>query len=156
MTLTHLLGDLLWSGVAATGFAILFNVPPRTLLGCIICGASGHALRAVLLEEIGMTLAVGTLLAAIVVGFLGMVFAMYWQAPSAIFAVCGVIPMVPGVFAYETMLGILRIGAANPAPELDLVLETIGNATKTFLILAALATGISVPSLLFRNEKPVV
>ena len=34
-----------WSGCAALGFAVLFNVPPRTLLAIFLLGAGGAAVK---------------------------------------------------------------------------------------------------------------
>jgi uncharacterized membrane protein YjjB (DUF3815 family) len=31
-----------WAAIAALGFAILFNVPPRTLAGCAVGGAVAY------------------------------------------------------------------------------------------------------------------
>ncbi|MCB9009094.1 MAG: threonine/serine exporter family protein [Ardenticatenaceae bacterium] len=39
----------------------------------------------------------------------GLFFARKFQSPTAIFTVPAVIPMVPGTFAFRTMLGILEI-----------------------------------------------
>ncbi|MBC7869318.1 MAG: threonine/serine exporter family protein, partial [Chitinophagaceae bacterium] len=42
--------DAFWSALAAAGFAMVFNVPPRTLFGCVLAGASGHAFRTLLIQ----------------------------------------------------------------------------------------------------------
>ena len=153
-TLLLVLRDGLWSGVAALGFAILFNVPVRTLPGCLLVGAVGHALRT-LLMQFGMGIEAGTLVGATAVGFLSLRFAQRWHTPPTIFSVSGAIPMVPGAFAYEAMLGLLRIATqATPGP--DVFTETAINAVKTALILGAIAGGIAAPSLLFRRHKPIV
>jgi uncharacterized membrane protein YjjB (DUF3815 family) len=147
------LRDGLWSGIAALGFAILFNVPVRTLPGCLLVGAVGHALRT-LLMQFGMGIEAATLVGATAVGFLSLRFAQRWHTPPTVFAVSGAIPMVPGVFAYETMLGLLRI-ATQAAPSTAVLTEAMVNAVKTALILGAIAGGITAPGLLFRRRKPV-
>ncbi len=147
--------DAFWSGLAALGFAMLFNVPTRTLVGCVICGATGHAVRT-LTMQLGLSMEFGTLAGATVVGFLGTVFARRWETPSTTFTICGAIPLVPGVFAFRTMLGLLSLAGA-PAVDVGaaaLVAASI-NGVKTALILGAIAVGIAAPTLLFERHEPV-
>ncbi|MBE2271073.1 MAG: threonine/serine exporter family protein [Anaerolinea sp.] len=150
-----LLTDVIWSGVAAVGFAILFNVPPRTLLGCLICGASGHFLRTFLMQ-FGIGIAPATLVGAGLVGVLSAYFARRYRAPSLIFAICGAIPMVPGSFAYRTMLGLIRISTAQGASGEPILIEMTTNFVNTGLILAAIALGIAFPTLWLHRRPPVV
>lgn len=147
--------DAFWSAVAAVGFAIIFNVPRRALLGCALVGAIGHALRTVSVE-LGLTLEIGTLLGATAAGFISQGFARFWRTPFILFAVPGIIPMVPGTFAYRTMIGLLDIVNMDRLGGDSLLVETSINAAKTALILAALALGTIAPNLLFRRHRPVV
>jgi uncharacterized membrane protein YjjB (DUF3815 family) len=140
--------DAFWSGVASLGFAILFNVPVRTLLACALCGASGHAVRT-LLMELGIGIELATLVGAALVGVFGELFARRWHAPASVFTVPGVIPMIPGTFAYGTMIGLVEL--ASGAGE-AVLLETAVNAIKTLLILASLASGIAAASMLFQRH----
>lgn len=148
-------GDALWSGVAALGFAVLFNVPRRTVAGCAIAGAVGHVLRTLLVES-GMMLELATLAGAIVVGVLGEFFARRWQTPAAVFTVPGAIPMVPGSFAFGTLIGLIQITDLGTFGGTPVLVEAVVNAVRTGLILAAIAVGTAAPSLLFQRHKPVV
>ena len=148
------LQDAFWSGIAATGFAVLFNVPPRTLIGCVVCGALGHAARTLLMQY-GMNIAPATLAGAAVVGVLSYVFARRQHAPALIYAICGAIPMVPGSFAYQTMMGVIRVSNANAETGMPVLAQAGIDFVNTGLILAAIALGIALPSLLFRRRKPV-
>lgn len=150
-----LLRDGVWAGVAALGFAVLFQVPRRTLLGCVVGGALGHAIRTGLLSaEASIELA--TLAGAIGVGFWGVWCARYWQAPTSLFTVCGVIPLVPGTYAYRTMIGVLQVATESTTTTADVLVQASVNAIKTALILGAISAGIALPALLFRRIKPVV
>jgi uncharacterized membrane protein YjjB (DUF3815 family) len=150
-----LLEDAFWSGLAALGFAMLFNVPVRTLPACTLGGAVGHALRTGLVE-MGLTLEGATLVAATVVGVMGVYFARRWHAPSTIFTVCGAITMVPGTFAFETMIGVVRLAVFAPADGSAALAEIGVNGIRTGLILAAIAAGIAAPGLFFQRRRPVV
>lgn len=149
------LRDMVWSGVAALGFAMLFNVPVRTLLACALGGAVGHIIRTLLMKW-GVSIEAATLAGAIVVGFLGELFARYWHAPAPVFTVPAVIPMVPGTFAYRTMIGILELSATTTGVGMSdaLLVETAINASKTLLILIAIAIGIAAPALLAFHRQP--
>jgi uncharacterized membrane protein YjjB (DUF3815 family) len=153
--LLALLADAFWSAVAATGFAILFNVPPRALPGCAVAAACGHALRTWAMQ-LGLPIEPASLLAATLIGFMSVYLSRRFKSPTAIFTVPAVIPMVPGTFAFRTMLGILEITNMGVFGSTPVLVEAGLNAIKTSLILAALAGGIIAPRLLFRREKPVV
>lgn len=150
----YVLQDGFWAAIPAVGFAMVFNVPVRTLFACALGGAIGHGLRALMLQ-LGFGMESATLAAATVVGFLGVVFARRWHAPAQVFTVAAVIPMIPGKFAYSTMMGALEMATTSEVTQ-QLLLETAVNALKTFIILGALAIGIAAPSLLFLRRKPVV
>src|SRR5690606_31385593 len=98
--------------------------------------------RTLLMTEFGFSIELATLLGATAVGFWAKWCAVHLKMPSMIFAVCAVIPMVPGVFAYQTMIGILRIADVSNAEVGDVLAQSSVNAVKTGLILAALAGGI--------------
>lgn len=151
-----ILSDALWSALAAAGFAILFNVPRRLVWGCAFAGAVGHALRTVLVESADMPLELATLFGAIAVGILAQWCARRWRVPAPVFAVSGVIPMVPGLFAYSAMIAIIQSTAAEPDQVNALLAEGAVNVIRVALILGALATGIVLPMLIFQREKPVV
>jgi uncharacterized membrane protein YjjB (DUF3815 family) len=153
--LSALLQDAFWSAVAATGFAMLFNVPVRTLPACALAGAVGHALRSALIG-LGVTLEAATLVAATLIGVLGVFFARRWHAPSSIFTVSGAIPLVPGTFAFQTMIGVIRLAVFDPADSAAALVAIGANGIRTGLILAAIAVGIAAPGLFIQRKRPVV
>ncbi len=150
-----LLQDAFWSALAATGFAVLFNVPKEALLGCALGGAVGHATRT-LLMNFGLDIELATLIGSTVIGVLGMWLAQRWKMPTMIFTVSAAVTMVPGTFAYRTMIGILEVSISDPTTGSTALVEASINAIKTGLILGAIAVGIAAPTLLLGRHKPVV
>lgn len=156
--------DGLWAGLAALGFAILFNLPVRTLPSAVLCGAVGHLLRYLIItnEPFGLgSIEIASLGGATAVGFLGLLLAKLHRVPRILFTVPGIIPMIPGTFAFGTMLGILQAAnidtTAVAATAADQILTiTSVNAIKTGLILAMLAIGTLFPTFIFERRKPVV
>jgi uncharacterized membrane protein YjjB (DUF3815 family) len=106
--------------------------------------------------QFGLNITPATLAGAAVVGTLSVMFARRARAPMLVFAICGAIPMVPGSFAYRTMLGLIRISTADPTTGQPILIEAAINFVTTGLLLAALALGIALPTLLFRRRRPVV
>jgi uncharacterized membrane protein YjjB (DUF3815 family) len=103
-----------------------------------------------MLMQLGVGIELATLAGATLIGVLGQLFARRWSAPAPVFTVPGVIPLVPGTFAYGAMIGLVEL--ASGAGE-AVLLETAVNAIKTLLILAALASGIAAASLLFHRRR---
>ena len=98
----------IWLGFAAVGFAVLFNVPIRTLWVIFLLGALGGSLK-FLTMKLGGGIILGSFFGAMLVGFLSIYAAHFRHAPPFVFAIPSVIPMVPGAFAYRMMLGIIRL-----------------------------------------------
>jgi uncharacterized membrane protein YjjB (DUF3815 family) len=105
-------------------------------------------------------LPIASFLAAATIGLAGAYLAPRHRVPSSIFTISGVIPMVPGTFAFGTKIGVLQLGGvllpATSGSLTGLLSETATNGIKTGLVLAALALGIALPTLLFRRNRPVV
>ncbi len=153
--LTTSLRDLLLSGLAAAGFAVLFNVPKRLLLGCFLSGAVGHTLRTVLMTS-GATVEFSTLFGAVAVGFISVYLSERFNVPVSVFTVTGAIPLVPGVYAYQTIVGLLNAIAASGDQSGGLLVTAVINGVRTAVILGAIAFGTAAPMLLFRRSAAAV
>ncbi|MDZ4768546.1 MAG: threonine/serine exporter family protein [Chloroflexota bacterium] len=152
---TMLAIDGLWSGVAALAFAVLFNVPRRLLAYCAMTAAAGHALRAGLLLT-GIPLTAATLFGAILIGVASEVLARRLKTPAGVFSVPAAIPMIPGVFAFRAMIGVIALTNTPPTADTLVLMETVHNFAVTGLVLATLAAGIALPSLIVHRPRPVV
>ena len=153
MEWTVLFESWIWLGFASLGFAILFNVPIRTLWVIFLLGAIGGSLK-LLTIKMGGGFILGSFFGAMLVGFLSISAAHYRHAPPFVFAIPSVIPMVPGAFAYRMMLGIIKLtGEVDNAAFSQLLNDTVTNGLKAFFVLMALALGVSAPMLLTRRES---
>ncbi len=143
----------IWLGLAASGFAILFNVPIRTLWVIFLMGALGGAAK-LLSMHFGVGIILASFFGAVVVGFLSISAAHIKHAPPLIFAIPAVIPMVPGAYAYRMMLGIIELsGNIDNDTFIQLLESTIDNGLKALFVLLALAFGVSTPMLIARRES---
>lgn len=89
--------------LATTGFAVLFNVPPRLLAACGFVGIGGHLLRYTLLQS-GAPPTLAAYAAALLVGLVGYAVSTRYKLPRLVFTVTGIITMIPGIPAYEVLL----------------------------------------------------
>lgn len=147
-----ILSKAFWCGWGAVGFAILFNVPPRTLLAIWIGGAVGGFLKFSLLQ-IGAGVVLASFAGALAVGISSIPIAHFRHAPPMIFAIPSVIPMIPGVFAYRTMLGLMKLTGNIGADYNIIIAETVNNGSKTLFVILALSMGVAVPMHLMRQES---
>lgn len=144
---------LFWFGFAAVGFAVLFNVPKRSLPAIFAIAALGGITK-VLLMDAGISIIVSTLAGATLIGILSIPLAHRIHVPPPIFAIPAVIPMVPGILAYRMMLGLVSLaGAIKPDSYNQVLSETINNGLKVMLILMSLAGGVAIPMLVTRKES---
>ena len=142
----HLFETALLSGVAAFGFGALFNVSWKHLGVCFVVAGFASTVKVLALEA-GTSLAPASFFGALTAGILAAVFSRKRRCPHIIFSIPGVIPMVPGVFGFKTVLGVLEILQQGAEVDSEIVARTIGLGLNTGFIAIALAIGISFPSL---------
>ena len=106
--------DAALAGVAACGFGALYNAPWRVLWVSIVCGIVGHGLRYLCLDFVGV--GISTLFACLAIGFIGGVAADRMRLPFATVGFAGAVPMMPGVFIYQSIAGAMRCPPAAPQP----------------------------------------
>jgi uncharacterized membrane protein YjjB (DUF3815 family) len=149
-----LLNDAFFSAIPAVGFAMVFNVPKRYLKYCALAGAIGHSSRTILLQ-FSMPIEWATFVAAAIVGLVTIQFAKQHLAPPLMYAVAAIIPMVPGSYAFNTVIALIQLTAQSQiSPELSA--QVIVNGLKTVFILGALAVGLALPSLLYYRNRPII
>jgi uncharacterized membrane protein YjjB (DUF3815 family) len=142
-----------WCGFAGLGFGVLFNVPPRSLLVIWILAALGGLTKNILVH-IGVDLILASLAGATVIGILSIPAAHQIHAPPLVFSIPALIPMVPGVFGFRTMLGLMQLSSSVSQEGYSLILfQAINNGIKTALITLSLAVGASIPMLLTRKTS---
>lgn len=144
LTLLPLWQDALFAGIAAVGFALLFNVPPRLIWAAVLCGAVSHALRTQAMM-VGAALAPATLIGSAGAGVLALALAWRFRVPPAAFAFPGVVAMVPGSFAFRAVIGAIGIVQAGDGASPHLLAETIALTVGSALAMAAIAVGLALP-----------
>jgi uncharacterized membrane protein YjjB (DUF3815 family) len=142
----------IWLGLAAIGFAVLFNVPRRAL-GTIFVIAAWGGLTKLWIQQQGIVVALAAFVGASLIGLLSVMAAHQRKAPPMIFAIPAVIPMIPGFFAYQAMVGMIELTfEKNPQLYSKLFFETVNNGLSALFVLLALSTGVAIPMLITRKQ----
>ena len=148
------LENALIAAIPAVGFALLFNVPPRTLVYVALGGALARGLRTFLFLGEHFPIEWATLIAAAALSFIGVWMARRLQAHPKVFTVAAVIPLVPGVPSHKTLLAIAEIHRTGFTPALW---ETaVTNGIQALFLIGAIAVGLAMPGLLFYRRRPVL
>lgn len=152
--LINILQDAFLSFFVAVGFALLFETPQKGLLVAGILGGLGHAIRFTLLY-LGFGLVSATLCGAVVIGLTGIYCAHKIHIPPVVFTLPACITMIPGLYAYKTMLGFIKMyeEGINGNDTNHLLHNTVYNFILTSSLLFCLAIGICIAALLFRKKS---
>jgi len=153
MILLEILIKSFWAGMAAIGFAILFNVPRRTIFPIWCLGAMGGLIKFTAMNyDLGIVFA--SFLGAVGIAIVAIRMAHMRNSPPLVFSIPSVIPMVPGVFAYKFMLGMIALTSIEKTDiYLQTLIETVNNGSKMMFVLISLGTGVAIPMLLTRKES---
>lgn len=128
--------NVVFSYVASVGFALTINVPHRALNLSGISGVAGwmvywFAARA------NMGRMLSNLMGAFIIGILGLIFARIKKCPVTVFNIPALVPLVPGVPAYQAVrnlvngetfeaeTAILRVAIVTCAIALGILLSTM-------------------------------
>ena len=147
------LWDAFWSAIPAVGFAMLFSVPPRFLKYCAVVGALAHSMRAVLMHY-GLPIEWATLAASSFVSLVFVYLSRRLLAPRPVFTVACIIPMIPGKFAFNTIIAVLSMNSEGVSGHL--INAAIENGLKTLFILMALSFGLAIPPLIIYRNRQIV
>ena len=140
-----------WCACATFGFAILFNSPKRSLFAVFLCGAMAAFLKfTVLPPDVGGGIILASAAGAAGVGFASIPVSHWRHVPPIVISIPSVIPLIPGSYAYRSILGLISFVSHTEA---EVLTKTAYDAVMTFFIVLALSLGVTLPMLLFRIES---
>lgn len=148
--LKDILLDGLFAAIAAIGFAAVSNPPKQSFAYVPILAAIGHMLRFVLMTYVGLEIALATFFASMLIGFVGIYCAYRARFPSEVFAFPALLPMIPGMYAYRSLLGMIRFMETSDTALKEMYLPQIfTNAITAAATMFALGVGVAIPLFLF-------
>ena len=148
----QIIEKVLWSGIAAAGFAFLFNVPGRLVPTVfLIASVAGFIKFASMMNGAGVIFS--SLYGASFVGFASIPVAKFKHTSPFVISIPSIICFIPGYFGYETLLGVMRLALMkNQIDEISTLISVTRDALTMFFILSSLAIGVSLPWLVFREK----
>jgi len=152
-TILNFLELAVWSGVAAIGFGVLFNIPRKTILIVFLLGFVAGFVKFLLLD-FNVNIILTTLVSASLVGILSSPLAHQIHHPPIVFSIPPIIPMLPGYYAYETVLSVVSftfMEQGNPE-RIKLIDAIFYNGFTMIFVLIAITVGVSLPLLLSRKD----
>jgi len=152
-TILKLLEVSIWSGIAALGFGVLFNIPKNSILTVFLLGFIAGLIKFSLLD-FNFNIVLATFIAVLFVGIICMPIAHKIHHPPVVFCIPPVIPMIPGYFAYETVLSIMNFIfiEKDSVKRIALMDSIFYNGFTMFFILISITAGIALPMLILRKN----
>ncbi|MDI9496775.1 MAG: threonine/serine exporter family protein [Bacillota bacterium] len=104
--MTDILLDLIYCFAASLFFALIMNTPKNTLMHTSIVASIGYLIYLSCSAQLNTTL--GFFAGTTFVAMMGEIFARRFKMPATIFIFPAIIPIVPGLGLYETMLAFVQ------------------------------------------------
>ncbi|MGL4293789.1 MAG: threonine/serine exporter family protein [Bacteroidales bacterium] len=148
--------DGLLAAVAAIGFAIISNPPRQAILISAFLAAVGHGTRYFLMHCPGIEypITAASFIAAFLIGLLSIPFARKIHCPAEVFSFPSLLPMIPGMFAYKTVLGLTKfLHASGNADSTIYLVDFFRNGFTTIFVLFALVVGVAIPIFIFHRQS---
>lgn len=149
-----ILAKAFWCGFAALGFGMLFNAPVRALhfiwIGGFLAGIIKFGL---MLTALDGGIVFSSFAASVGVGIASIPVAHRSHVPPVIFSIPAVIPLVPGAFAYKTMMGFMKLTSAEAESYAQTLGDTFHNGSLTLFIIIAISLGVAIPMHVLRKAS---
>lgn len=129
------------SFIATSGFAVLYNVPRYALVWCSTIGMGAYLVQSIL-RSLGVAEAVAIFFGSLFVGLVGAVPARQMHLPVVMFAITGIICIVPGTSVYKVLLYFHQ----------NDILGGLKSAVEAGFGIGAIATGIGAARILTDAE----
>ncbi len=151
---TALLFDGLFAAGAAIGFCLISNPQRNAIPICALLAAIGHALRYWLTHYFELDIATASFIAAFSIGLLSIIFAKLIRCPAEVFSFPSLLPMIPGMYAYKTILGLVKfLKNTESDVAVNILLDVFKNGTTATFILFALVVGVAIPIFIFHKQS---
>jgi uncharacterized membrane protein YjjB (DUF3815 family) len=143
--------NMLWAGVVAFAFAVIFNAPRRVLAPIVFLGMLALMVRAIC-REYDFSLESATFVASLCIGILSILFSNRQKVPVLVYAICSSIVLVPSLYAYKAMIGIIQI-STNSNLDQEFYMQAFQYGIKTWIVFGAIVLGLIIPMQFFQRFR---
>ncbi|WP_025842510.1 threonine/serine exporter family protein [Porphyromonas gingivicanis] len=155
-TLIGFLSDAFFAGMAAVGFAAVSVPPRRAFPPIVVLAALGHAIRWYMMHHLHTDIVGASLIAAILIGFGSYIFGRWWvHCPMTVLYIPALLPMIPGMYAYNAVLSLVRfvIHHKDPILSVQYMQDYLTNFTIAITVLLVLGIGSILPVFLLHKSS---
>lgn len=145
MNLFTLLENFFFSSLATIGFSIFFNSPVKSLIPAGTIGGIGWTVSITLLDFSGNAILANSCAAALI-SLLSEILARKMKYPAIIFVIPGILPLIPGLGLYNTMLSLVNGNYTS----------AISIGTNALFVSASIAMGILLITSLVKTYYIIV
>ena len=112
MDIVTLLVNFFFSFLETVGFSIFFNSPRKSLIPAGIIGGIGWTVYMILFD-FSQNPILSNFFAATLISLLSEILARRMKFPAIIFVIPGILPLIPGLGLYNTMLSLVEGNYSN-------------------------------------------
>lgn len=146
MTDMPLYMHFIYSFIATVGFAIFLNAPKSILISSGLVGGIGWSVFYYLVQLTGNDI-LSNFIAALLVSYISEILARRLKQPAIIFIIPGIIPLVPGLGMYNTMLYLVQNDYNNAIAKGADVLFVGGAISLGILVITSLVKTLHIISI---------
>lgn len=134
--------DVLAAGVAAGSYPVFFSMPYRMIGWPVAVGMLGHATHWWALTVWHTDIATAALISCLITGALLIPISHSLRIPFAAIGFASVVALVPGVYVFRMLAGVVQFAIA---PTAELLTSLASDGAVAALIITGMATGLAVP-----------